>query len=85
MSVSYISELCQCGRGVHKQREDVCRQRSGSAQTTFRKEAERDRLRTWGSEREGLSPIERLGGARMCANSGRTHAETIQEVRRQQK
>ena len=84
-SVRCASGMCQCGRGVHKQREDVCRQRSGSAHTTFRKEAERDRLRTWGSDREGLSPIERLGGARMCANSGRTHAETIQEVRRQQK
>ena len=51
-------------------------------QTTFREETERDRLRTWDSEREGLSPIERLGGARMCADRGRTHAETIQEVRR---
>ena len=49
-------------------------------QTTFRKKTERDRLRTWDSEREGLSPIERMGGARMCADRGRTHAETIQEV-----
>ena len=56
--------------------------RLGSGQKTFRKETERDRLRTWDSEREGLSPIERLGGARMCADSGRTHVETIQEVRR---
>ena len=38
-----VSELCQCGRDiypdVHRQREDVCRQSSGSAQTRFRKEA----------------------------------------------
>ena len=36
-SVSCVSELCQCGRDVRRQREDACRQRSGSAQTAFRK------------------------------------------------
>ena len=29
-----VSQLCQCGGDVRRQREDRCRQRSGSAQTT---------------------------------------------------
>ena len=31
----------------------------------------------------GLTPIERLRGERICADSGRVYAENIQEVRRQ--
>ena len=42
-----------------------------------------DRLRTGGWEREGLTPIERLRGERICADSGRIYADNIQEVRRQ--
>ena len=33
-SVSCVGELCRCGRDVRRQREGVCRHRSGSAQTT---------------------------------------------------
>ena len=78
-----MSVRCVSGEGMCADNRSRCADNSlGSGQTTFRKETERDRLRTWDSEREGLSPIERLGGARMCADSGRTHAETIQEGRR---
>ena len=90
MSASYVSELCQCGRNVRRQREDACRQRSGSAQTTFRKCA--DNVQERDSERQaedvrlragGLTAIERPRGERIYADSGRIHADNIQEVRRQ--
>ena len=85
-----MSVSCQCGRDVRRQREDTCRQRSGSVQKTFRKctdnvqerdsegQAEDVRLRAG-----GLTAIERLRGERVQADSGRIHADNIQEVRRQ--
>ena len=90
-SVSCVSELCQCGRDVRRQREDACRQRSGSAQTTFRKCADNVQERDSEGQAEdvrlragGLTAIERrLRGERIYADSGRMHADNIQEVRRQ--
>ena len=54
---------------------------SGSAQTTVREGGETHRLRTRGS---GLTAIEKtLREEGMCANSGRIHGDTVQEMHRQ--
>ena len=65
-------------------------QRSGTAQTAFRKCAdnvqERDSEGQAGDVRlraGGLTAIERLSGERICADSWRMHADNIQEVRKQ--
>ena len=72
MSASYVSEMCQCGRDVRRQREDACRQHSGSAQTTFRKCADNVQERDSEGQAEdvrlragGLTAIERLRGERI--------------------
>jgi hypothetical protein len=43
---------------MSRQREDTCRQHSGSAQTTVSKEDDTDRLRTYNS---GMTAIESKG------------------------
>ena len=59
--------------------------RKECVQTTFRKCADNVQERDWEGYAEnvrlragGLTPIERLRGARMCADSGRTHADNVQ-------
>ena len=70
--MSCVSELCQCDRDVRRQREDACRERSGSAQTTFRKCVDNVQEREPKGQAEdvqlgagGLTAIERLGGERI--------------------
>ena len=69
------------GEDMCKHREETCRKHSGSAQTTVREGGETYRLRTRGS---GLTAIEKtLREEGMCANSGRIHGDTVQEMHRQ--
>ena len=72
-SVSCVSELCQCGRDVRRQREDACRQRSGSAQTAFRKCADSVQER----DSEGQAEDVRLRAGGLTAIERRLRGERI--------
>ena len=66
MLVSRVSKLCQCGRDVRRQREDACRQRSGSAQTTLMQERDSEgQAEDVRPRAGGVTAIERLRGERI--------------------
>ena len=80
--MSCVSELCQCGRELRRQREDACSNvqevRRNVQEGDSEGQAEDVRLRAG-----GLTAIERLRGERVYADSWRMHADSIQEVRKQ--
>ena len=79
-----MREVCQCvvteRMCACRQQEDICRQRSGNAQTT---EAGALFKRAVTVLRCPLMANETLRGERMCANSGRTYGDRAQEMHSQ--
>ena len=83
-------EVCQCAVTERmcacRQREDICRRRSGNAQTTEVGALFKRAVTVLSALCQcPLMATETLRGERMCANSGRIYGDNVRGMHRQRK